>query len=561
MNKKSILTIVCGVLALPALAQMDNVVEVENTYTPVVKDANKINVLPEVETTDVPHYPVKYTDQAQPASRYVFQPTKAAQSEVADAGAPRGFATIGAGVRGMLNLRGAYGLKLSDSDLLDFDLSLRGHKGRVDHQFFDNLDWSSRFYTTRGAVGYTHRFDKGFALEVKSNVESQVFNYMPELVMPSADVLTIPLTTDKQHNLLTELDARITPVTFGDFSVTGNIGYNSFWQKHIHFLPTTGERNREVQIWMNAGIRYQLEKNAQGRHLLGLDIRSNFTSYNFENFDNNNSFTLVPHYAWSADQLSLYAGLQIHFNSGFQSHVRLAPEVRLRFHVSEQMDLFAKAEGGEVRNEYRLFSQITPYWANCCDHQLAHQFDRLRSSVGIDWQLGEGFFTRLYAGYDRSKNRAELYGPATILTADGSLVHLNADFSYQYKDDFNAKLQCQFNGWETEADKAVADDVTAWLPILDFHASTDFRIWQGLRCGVDYVLQTFGSDGVKVYKRPTTNNLGATVSYTMPVPELSAGSNLSVYVKGSNLLNRNYDAYMGYRAQRISFLAGVALTF
>ena len=44
--KKRIIIILSAIVSTTAYAQMDNVVEVENNYRPVVKDANKINSLP-----------------------------------------------------------------------------------------------------------------------------------------------------------------------------------------------------------------------------------------------------------------------------------------------------------------------------------------------------------------------------------------------------------------------------------------------------------------------------------------------------------------------------------
>ncbi|MBQ2182497.1 MAG: hypothetical protein II400_09660 [Bacteroidaceae bacterium] len=55
-------------------AQLDNVVEVENSYKPVVKDANKINVLPDIEETTTKHYNVDYANTAIPSRSFVFQP-------------------------------------------------------------------------------------------------------------------------------------------------------------------------------------------------------------------------------------------------------------------------------------------------------------------------------------------------------------------------------------------------------------------------------------------------------------------------------------------------------
>ena len=69
MRKVFIIGLV-SVVSSTAFAQMDNVVEVENNYRPVVKDANKINSLPEIEQTTVNHYNVNYTTTAV----YLFVP-------------------------------------------------------------------------------------------------------------------------------------------------------------------------------------------------------------------------------------------------------------------------------------------------------------------------------------------------------------------------------------------------------------------------------------------------------------------------------------------------------
>ena len=66
--------IIAFMTIMPAIAQMDNVVEVENTYTPHVKDANKINVVPEKRVVNVTRKKVNYTSSAHPmTSDFVFQ--------------------------------------------------------------------------------------------------------------------------------------------------------------------------------------------------------------------------------------------------------------------------------------------------------------------------------------------------------------------------------------------------------------------------------------------------------------------------------------------------------
>ena len=70
-------------------AQMNNVIEVENEYAPIVADANKINVLPDVEETKVNPGNIEYATTPQPVRKYIFQPMWAAQSDATVKGEKR----------------------------------------------------------------------------------------------------------------------------------------------------------------------------------------------------------------------------------------------------------------------------------------------------------------------------------------------------------------------------------------------------------------------------------------------------------------------------------------
>ena len=144
--KKLVIPIILLTSSVTASAQMDNVVEVESTYKPTVRDANKINVLPQTEPTTVKHYNVEYATGAKPVNDYVFEPAKAATSDIAEKGDPKGFLTLAGGNGNNILARGAYGWDITDNDILNIDLSLRGHNKNVDYFLDKSQQWKQRFY-------------------------------------------------------------------------------------------------------------------------------------------------------------------------------------------------------------------------------------------------------------------------------------------------------------------------------------------------------------------------------------------------------------------------------
>lgn len=567
-------------------AQLDNVVEVENSYKPVVKDANKINVLPDIEETTTKHYNVDYANTAIPSRYFVFQPAWAAPSDAQIEGAPRGFATIGGGNMGILNARAAYGFRFNPDNLLDVDVSLRGHNGKVEHYKHDDFDWKQRFYTTRASVGFEHKINHLSSLLVDGNFESQVFNYQPYYspndyymvgVKPEA------IQTDKQHNWLFDMSAAVTPYHFGNFSVGGKLGYSFFKQAYFSNKYDSNDKNQEVQFFGNIGLGYKIDE----QNSFGLDLSARCMSYPIDEFDTNNSFTAVPHFDFSNDKINLHLGAIIYRSFGYQNKTRFAPDIHATYHLGENADVFASISGGEVVNDFRHFTQMSPYWALSGYYlqngymkgtQLANQFDTFRGTLGIILKPLDGLTAKLYGGYDVSKNRAELaylvpmsisfnngkYSNnviAPIFTAKGSLIHFNAELRYDYKDILNVEAKGAFNGWGIDDDNPVYKDVMPWRPTLEFQAAAIYRLVKGLRFGVDIASQTYSHNDDIKYKRPHSFNLGSSLTYSMPLMSSKSNSRLSFYLRGDNLLNKKYDAYYGYRALGANFLLGTAVTF
>ena len=555
--KKFLFPIIALTAFSTASAQMDNVVEVESTYKPTVRDANKINVLPQTEPTSVKHYDVQYATGAKPVQDYVFQPAKAATSDIAEKGDPKGFATLAGGNGGNILARGAYGWDITDRDLLNIDLALRGHNRKVDYFLDKNQQWKQRFYQTDLGLNYEHKLNIPASIFVDANAISQVYNYQHILPAP---------TTDKQHNYIGYAQAGITPVRLDQWTLSGKVGFKGFSRKNR--LNNEYEGGIQMGDETNNMMRLNAEVNSNydinDQHAAGLDFAVDYATYDLLSYKCQAKYEIKPHYAYRNEQLDLRLGAKLIFETGLRRKFHVAPEVSVNYHLNPLIDLFATAGGGLYFNDFFMMNSLTPYW-NLPFSQQQAQFNQIEADAGVKWKIKEGWFAKFHAGYDYSKDRMEMTVPEGALcrndmfTANGSLVHFDAETKYSYKDFFVAEAKGRFNGWSIKKNNGYYFSTPAWRPVFELDADITLQPVTGLRIGLDFLLQTFEKDDYVAYERPTTTNLGASLSYKIPRDFVPL--NLSLYCKADNLLNQKYDCYYGYRAIGTSVLVGAAVNF
>ncbi len=547
--KKTIIIVLTSIVSISAFAQMDNVVEVENNYRPVVKDANKINSLPEIEQTPVNHYNVNYTTTSVPTTNYVFEPMWAAKNEKLLRSDKKGFATAAYGIDNNMLGRIAYGIDLSENDELNFDFSTRGHNSETDHISGTNK-WMNRFFTSHFKAGFEHRFDATSSLLIDASYGTDVFNYQSPIGGLGY--------TDKQHNDLMDVSIELTPYSFDKFGLGADAAITLFNQKYVTSLV---DKAKEVDISGTITPSYQFNDETS----IDLEAFFDYADYPMTGFGNGFMFNFTPHLYWKNDVVDLKAGVYV------DNDLHIAPDVNATFHVNPRFDLYLQAEGGRVFNEFRHFAQMTPYWClDIADGDFNDQFDQLRAQGGIRMRPIDGLYADLSAGYDISKDRAEIadflmdrttnctYAP--IMFADGKNFFVNANIKYDYRNLFMIDLNGRYNHWSTDYKptgyigiNTTNWDQILWRPQLELDCSIRVQPIERLTIGADFLFESF-QNKTNRYERPNTLDLGATISYTFPF-------RLTLYAKGDNLLNKKYDQYMMYRSPGINFLAGAAITF
>ena len=548
---KTFLTIPMLLLAATCHAQMDNVVEVENDFRPTVQDATKINTLPEIEQPAVTHYNVDYTTQSFPTTNYAFQPLWAARNQSLLKPEPKGFVTIAYGNRNNTLGRLTYEFNLTPADRLSIDASTRGYKAGTDLvTATDGTEWESRLFVSRLKATYTHQLNGLSEFYVKAGYGTDVFNYQPLTLTPSH--------TDKQHDDRIDLNIGITTLQFGRFGLAADARLHTFSQK---YETNFEDGNSEMLAGATITPQYQINEQLTA----DLRLRVDHADYGMDaltgaaqTVEGYTTFSATPHIAYTSEHLDLKAGVYV------SADLDIAPDVDATLHLSPTLDIYLQAGGGDVFNDFRRFASMSPYW------KLAHtafdmknQFDQLRSRAGVRIKPADFITLDLSAGYDISKRRAEIadylvdgnddmvYAP--IEFADGKHFFANATATINHRNIITAKLNTQYNKWDTDLSVEGLNTDPLWRPEFEADWNIMFQPIKNLHVGPDLVFQSFKKAEGR-YERSSTIDLGATVSYTLPW-------RLTVYAKGQNLLNRKHDQYTMYRAMGVNFMGGLAFTF
>lgn len=544
--KSTVLLSLCATLATPAFAQLNNTVEVTNEVKPVVKDANKINILPSVVETTPKHYQVEYATDSQPISEFSEDPIGEHTTYEMWNGNKRGYVQLAAGSHGQTDSHAAYKFNLDNSDALTLDVSLNGFNGKTT-KYSTGEKWKLRDYTNRLAGKYEHGFINGVNLWATGAFEHRVYNYIP-------NYLTV---CDKQHDALIDFSAGITPYEVDDWTFEASAVLKFATQER---KSGKSEAFGETLLGLEGKATYAFDDENS------MDLGVDFHNYNYamKEVDGVMDLSFAPHYNYNNDEFRLKVGALVAVGTG------VAPDVQFSYHLTPHSDLYAKVAGRNVYNDFRHLSALHPYFTLGEMpygieefQQIETEFHLVDACVGYTFNSKSGFSGDVNAGYDVANNHAEFVFDDTNTYKFAANTYLykyrrfyiNADFAYAYKDIVKLDFKNQMNASNRKQDgKWVAGSNT--VPNLDLRWKGDVKIVENLYAGVNCEIAYFDSPKIDNYDRLTTFNLGASVRYSLPID-----TPFTVFVKGDNLLNRKHERYLGYQSIGANVLAGLAISF
>jgi len=540
VNRILFISITLSLFLLPLHAQkhskkdslLNRTVVVEQQYKPVVSDASKINILPPVTKPTIKHQDVEYatrvflSENIPPSIVPVYR-ARDIKSEYFP-----GYVKFGYGNQGNVEGKAKYTFRLSDIDFLKMKLDFAGMKGNLDMPFGEERTWNAFFYRTRAMAGYSHQFEK-MDLGITTHFGTSNFNYEPlsfkKQNFTSGDLMLTLKSTDEKE----------------PFQYAGEVGLKLYGRQN-NILA--GSANENI---FTAGL--SASYSFDDVQSLGAKVKAQTLSYNNDSLSNYTTIDVNPFYEVKTDDWHLHLGAHTDYSFSIGQAIQIAPDVNIQFIPSEGYVLYVAATGGKKLNDFRRLEQVNPF--GTIDKTLSDTYERYNLSAGFKASPIPELWLHFFGGYQRLHN--DLYCYEAVYERQYVSFGLTStkDFygglslSYKYKDLFGFSFEGIYRDWKADADEAL------WMkPKLQLGFNTSYSPIKPLvlSLGYNYIQR---AEDINLHYDKKIN----------PVNELNLGAsyaiwkNISVYASFKNVLNKEYQYYRIYPAQKFNFLFGVTL--
>lgn len=533
---------------------LNRTVVVENEYNPNILDASKINVLPKVEEPVIVKKGIEYATALRPVSVWNYENMSPITREWVMNKAKRGYVRAGYGNYGNVDFRAGYLWDIMKNDRLQVGVSLDGMNGTLKNG--DSQEWKSRFYSTELRLGYSHDF-KEITLDLGGSLQSRVFNYMPDFMNGSS----VGRETDKQHHTIGDFHIGISsrdeslPLQF-----TLQTGLKYFGIKYPLDSVDSAEGGKEKIVHTAGDVWGKLNEEQR----VGIQFNMDNLFYSSDNLMSNyTSLCLNPYYRLEDDDWRLRIGAHVDWQSGNNSGIDVAPDVKAEYLFSDSYVFYLHALGGRKLNDYHRLNAFSPYWA--LSKMLPSTYVPLNAIVGFKASPVNGLWFNVFGGYQISKDELfcglsadKGYYFTNFLQDKAKTAYGGAELKYGYKDLFDASLKGTFYSWKVDNDNE--EYYLATKPKFELSFSAEAKVMEGLKVniGYDYVQRKkYEIGGVAGREKISLGNIS----------NLSAGANyvilkdLSIFARVNNLLNKAYYYESGYPAEKLNVLAGLSFEF
>lgn len=517
---------------------LNRTVVVEQEYSPLIEDATKINVLPQVEAPSVENRPVEYSMEVMATKQFPYEQMNNYTATEQQPMAKPGYLRLGAGNYGKVDFYGNYLFNLSDNDKLNIQADLNGHNGSF-KRYNGPGEWDSYFYRTRAGVEYAHAFNK-VTLQAGGHLGVSNFNLTSysRQRFTSGDV-QMGVKSNKpsekyQYDIRTAL---------------------LLYQRAHDQMP-----QKETILRTNADFTIQLTDEAQ---LVGIATQ---IDNNFVEKRNYSTIDLNPYYRKQSDNWQLKLGAIIALATNYGEAFYLSPDFRFDYQTSKNSALYLQATGGRRMNGFRELEQCNPYAKITTPYESG--FEQLNASIGYKMGSDTGFYMHLFGGYQMLKN--ELLAVFDNITEDDvyyatfftylpdpafkqydlNNFYVGADLAYYHKQLFGINASVKYQGWEK---KESMEAYCYLLPQLSANIALQLNPINGLQCEAGY--QHIGyTKNATIFMPDSYGNLYLKANYTL-------FNGIGIYACANNLLGNNNQLYVGYPTEKANFIGGITIQF
>lgn len=576
MNTRHITLLLFAVPALfGASAQTDNkntlqrAVTIEKEFTPIVQDASKINVIPEMEVSASARPDIRYTEWKNARNETpTLDLLPAGDGGVEAPDRQRGYAQIEMG--NYLNINANAGIRIVDRqrDQLLFWYSHNSTNGTLAY-LTDNNKTHQRRNDNKLNLAYTHTFDRA-SWNTTAYYRYNGFNYygMPLYNIDKNRLAGLSTTTDQQTVQHYGFDTRIASKPNKEFNYTAEICYRGYNSDLGLFYGQRGVLENHLSTRLDGSA--PLGDN----YLIGVAVGMDNLIYNRCDRENYTVLRANPYFGIEKEALKFRAGaivdLSIHDNTIF----RIAPDVRLEWEFEKLWFLYTSLTGGKSLNTWEKMSAITAYVDP--SRKMSNTYTPADFTVGLRTATFKQLHFSLYGGikysidalFDYRWQYIEATGTGGRLTrpvvsfyaTDAYAWKAGFEIQYNPRDFFKAHLAWEHNEWHQQGNKArihSSQPRNEWkagvtvVPIRPLDISADLYFADGL----GYRNLT---EGMVDY--PSSGNLPNIVTLNLgAIYRLNKHIHFSAQL--NNLLSKRTDLFYGMPAQRFHFLIGAGVVF
>lgn len=555
MKRFSFLTILIIPFMLSA-QQADSLrreVTIEKDFTPIVRDASKINTLPEVEAPVVTRQSIQYSDWTVPASLEA----RAVQLQPGGFGDParengsRGYFDFGLGNYWNMVGNAGYRILQNEKDRLGVWLQHRSTCGSVDYnQKLPGYETSRtmRQLEERLVADYRHTFEK-LDLGVRGGYRYDSFNYYG-LRYPGIQGIASPGQEINRFFLKSDI-ASNNPEA--QMLYKASLAYYRYGYQRGYLSGDKGAAENVVES--DFSLMAPIDKHSD----IAIDGVFDYVGYSHRpSVSGYAMLSLNPSYNWHNDRVSLSAGVKadISFNNG--TIFRFAPDVRFDWTIVPNLQFYTWLTGGKQLNTWNRVSAYTLYFNPSA--VVDNSYIPLDARLGLRVNALRGFSLGLSGGYEIGKRvlfllpeqalNGELTGVSRFWGIDAYAFKAGLDMSYRYGSLWEATARVDYYRWAASSSgQVISYDRPQWQGEIDVR----YKPVQNLYLEAGYEFAAVRKYGV-LGAIPDMHLVHVKASYAF-TPWFS------LYGLTDNVLNRKYDIAYGMPAQGINFMFGVDFKF
>lgn len=556
-----------SLLAMMVQAQENDTLQREVTilrnFTPVVREANKINTMPPITTPIFDRETVNYATDVFAADVTTI-PTKVdisyAVPQQEALSRYKGYANFDMGMYMAMAANAGYRILDTKNDRLGVAAQFTSIDGvmPINSSFLpveDEAGTQQTFYDVRAGLTYAHVFNNNITAALNASYRYAYFNYYGMMGVGEHPVQQV-------NNVNVELRVDNREAQQYDYEKWHAVaGYQLYDNATSLYAPNA---TREHYAYID--ILYQRMLNDSW--CVGGDIQGEYLQYNglldlppVDEVDAvlpPNTLTrhifmmrLLPYVAWNKGCASFRAGVKIDISGGDGNVFNFAPDVRFNWEFIKNYFLYANIGGGKQLNRWGDVSQYCLYFDPT--QSIPSIYSPLDAELGFRMRFIPELYVTLFGGY-------EIANQALFQRVDGFSQAIAWDV---------IDAQC------IKAGLAVNADITEYVT---FSADAAYRYWTHNGEAITYNRPRWEAN-VSVAVHPF-KQLDVKLDYNMQLERdygiygrLADVHNLQLYatyqvfdwlsvsLHGNNLLNRRHDYYFGLPAPGIQVMGGIAVKF